>query len=109
MKKIITVVVVLMVILTSTAFAYGKRAEDFNLTTGVCLEMEDGYQIVSIRMNDDDDHIIYFEGTNDSDIINMHIDTNGRVVWQESFVYYNDEVVATYIWYACYCVEQGWL
>lgn len=109
MKKIISMVLILMVILTTTAFAYGKRGTDFDLTTGICVKMDNGIEVVSIRLNDEANHIIYFSGTDDDEFISMQVNVNGTVVYQEDAIYGTEDVISMYVWYVCYCVEQGWL
>lgn len=109
MKKIALLVAVMMVILsTTTAFAYGVRGTS-QLTMGVCLEMDDGTQIISLMVNDEENHVIYFRGSDASDFVSMQVEVDGGTVVYEDTIFSNEDVMSWNIWYVCYCIEQGWL
>lgn len=108
MKKIISMVVILMVVLSTTAFAYGVRGTN-QLSEGICVEMPDGTQIISLNVNDEEDHVIYFTGSDDSVFVLMQVmASNGIVVYEDTI--YNDEmVICDNLSYVCYCIDLGWL
>ena len=107
MKKIAFLIVVMVTLGATTSFAYGVR-ESSHLTTGISLEMDDGTQILSLMVNDEEDHIIYFKGSDESKFVSMWVETNGETVYQDTI--YNDEnVMCGNITYICYCIDMGWL
>lgn len=107
MKKIILMVVILMVVLSTTAFAYGVRGTN-QLSEGICVEMPDGTQIISLNVNDEEGHVIYFTGSDDSEFVLMQVIANEIVVYEDTI--YNDEmVICDNLSYVCYCIDLGWL
>lgn len=108
MKKIISMVVILMVILTTTAFAYGVRGTN-QLSEGICAEMPDGTQIISLNVNDEEGHVIYFTGSDDSVFVLMQVTGASGIVVYEDTIYNDEMVIYNNLSYVCYCIEQGWL
>lgn len=109
MKKIALLVAVMMVILsTTTAFAYGVRGTN-RLSEGICVDMDDGTQIISLLVNDEEGHVIYFRGSDDSDWVSMQVEDKTGIVVYNDTILSNEDVLSWNIWYICYCIDLGWL
>lgn len=107
MKKII-LIVVLMVLTTTTALGYGVNGTN-KLSIGISVKMDDGTEIISLMVNDENGHVIYFRGSDGSDFVSMQVEIDGGTVVYEDTIYNDETVIYNNIWYVCYCIEQGWL